>query len=68
MNMDMSVSSALSSKVGQSTGDTAGLAVLRKTIEIQAQSALALVNAVSQQTQNASNLPSNLGQNVNTTA
>lgn len=66
MNMDSSVSSALSSLVGQSTGSAAGLTVLKKAMDIQAQSVTALLNAVPQP--GASNLPAHLGQNVNTTA
>lgn len=68
MNMDMNVSSALSSMVGQNTGDAVGLTVLKKALETQAQGAMALVNAIPQPAQIASSLPSHLGQNVNTTA
>jgi hypothetical protein len=67
MNTDMNVSTALSSMVGQTTGDAVALSVLKKAIETQAQSAAALINSVSQP-QSAANLPPNLGQNINTTA
>jgi hypothetical protein len=43
------------------TGDAVGIAVLKKAMDLQAQSALALINAIP-------NLPPHLGQNVNTVA
>lgn len=67
MNTDMNVSTALSSMVGQTTGDSVALSVLKKAIETQAQGAAALIKSVSQP-QSAANLPPNLGQNINTTA
>jgi hypothetical protein len=67
MNTDMMVSTALSSMVGQTTGDAVSLSVLKKAMNIQAQGVSALINSVSQP-QSAANLPPNLGQNINTTA
>jgi len=68
MNTDMNISSTLSSMVGQTNGDSTALAVLKKAIDTQAQSAAALINSVSAPQKNAVNLPPNLGQNINTTA
>lgn len=48
-----------------SSGDAVAIAVLRKTLDIQAQSALQLIQALPQP---ASNSPSNLGNSVNTFA
>jgi hypothetical protein len=51
------------------TSTTVQTAVLKKAIDIQAQSALALIESIAQpQTVNRANLPPNLGQNINTTA
>lgn len=68
MNMDMNTSGALASLAGQSTGDAVGLSVLKKAMDLQAQSAVALISALPQPQKNTVNLPPNLGQNVNTTA
>jgi hypothetical protein len=46
--------------------DVVGVSVLRKAIDIEAQSAMALINAIPQP--QSANLPPNLGQNINTTA
>lgn len=43
----------------------AGVAVLKKALDVQAQGALALIQAIPQA---QPNLPANLGQNVNVTA
>lgn len=45
-------------------GTQIGTAVLKKAMEVEAQSALALLEALPQ----SSRLPSHLGQNINTTA
>jgi len=68
MDVNMNTSVALASMTGQNTGDAVGLSVLKKAMDIQAQSAIALINALPQPVINSSNLPPNLGQNVNTTA
>lgn len=65
MNVNLNISTSLA----QNTGDEVGLAVLKKAINIEAQSAMALINAIQQPPQqNAANLPPHLGQNINTTA
>jgi hypothetical protein len=53
----------------QNINDAVGMAMLKKASEIQASSALALLNAIPQPQQtSAANLPPHLGQNINTTA
>ncbi len=65
MNVNMNTSPALV----QSAGAAAGMSVLKKAMDIQAEAALTLINAVQPpQQQSAANLPPHLGQNVNTTA
>ena len=66
----MNISGAdLSSVSGQTAGNAAGLSVLKKTMDVQAQSAAALIDALPQPAGRSSgNLPAHLGQNVNTTA
>lgn len=68
MNVNMNTSTALASVAGQSTGDAANIAVLKKAMEIEAQNTLQLVNSISTPEKTSANLPPNLGQNVNTTA
>lgn len=68
MNVNTNASTTLASMTGQTTGDAASLAVLKKAIQIESQNALQLVNAVTQPAKTSNNLPPNLGQNVNTTA
>lgn len=54
---------------GLSTSVAAGTSVLKKAIDVQAQTALILIDSISQtQAVNPANLPPNLGQNINTTA
>jgi hypothetical protein len=65
MNVSMNTSAALA----QNTGDIVGLSVLKKAINIEAQSVIALIDSISQPPQQSSaNLPPNLGQNINITA
>lgn len=65
MNINMNTSSALA----QSGSDVVGLAVLKKAIDVEAQAAMALINAIPQPRQTSSaNLPPHLGQNINTAA
>jgi hypothetical protein len=45
--------------------DAVGMTMLKKSIDIKAQSVAALVNSIPQP---AAKLPANLGQNINTTA
>lgn len=61
VNMNSSVSLAANSS------DAVGIAVLKKAIDIEAQGAMALINAIPQP-QKLTNLPPHLGQNINTTA
>ena len=65
MSINMNTSAALA----QGHTDTVGLGVLKKAINVEAQGAMALINAIPQPPQqSAANLPPNLGQNINTTA
>ena len=69
--MEVSNSSIASSILfDQSASNEIGIAVLKKALDSQAQSAAALINALPQpdKTSSSNNLPSHLGQNVNTTA
>jgi len=67
--MDISSASSVSALSGQSVGNSAQNEVLRKAQEIQAQNATALIDSVQQPAKSSSaNMPSHLGQNVNTTA
>jgi len=64
MDVNMSTSTALA----QSTTSTeVGMAVLKKSIDIEAQGSMALINAIPQP-QSSANLPPHLGQNINVTA
>lgn len=60
VNMNTSAAAALSA------GSAAGISVLKKALDIEAQNALQLINAISQPQQVS--LPPNLGNNINTTA
>lgn len=65
MNVNMNTSAALA----QGHTDAVGLVVLKKAINVEAQGAMALVNAIPQPPQqSAANLPPNLGRYINTTA
>lgn len=65
MNISMNTSSALA----QSSSDVVGMTVLKKSIDIEAQTAMTLINAISQPQQQAvPSLSSHLGQNINITA
>lgn len=65
MDISMNTSTALA----QNTNDAVGITVLKKAIDLESQSAMALINAIPQPPQQSSaNLPLNLGQNINTTA
>lgn len=67
--MDISGASSISTLSGQATGESAGNRVLKKALDIQAQGAAALINALPQPSISASaNLPPHLGQNINTKA
>lgn len=65
MNINMNTSSALA----QTSNDAVGMRVLKKAIDVEAQAALNLINAISKPQQlSAANLPPHLGQNINTSA
>ena len=65
MNINMNTSAS----PAQNAGEAIGLTVLRKAINIEAQNAMALINAIPQPPQQgAANLSPYLGQNINTTA
>lgn len=64
--MDINMTSSTTQARG--VGDSAGMAVLKKAIAIEAQNALSLIAAIPQPVQNTSNPPPHLGQNINTTA
>ena len=65
MGINMNTSTALA----QNTSTDVQLAVLKKSIDIEAQGAITLINSLPQPPQQSSaNLPPNLGQNINVTA
>jgi hypothetical protein len=65
VNMDVSAIASLSTQMSQQqTLDAAQLLVLKKTMDLQASSAMTLIDAVTP----SANLPPHLGQNVNTVA
>lgn len=69
LESNMSINMNTSAAIAQGYTDTVGLAVLKKAINVEAQGAMALINAIPQPPQqSAANLPPNLGQNINTTA
>ena len=64
----MNISINTTSTIAQNTGsDAIGIAVLKKAMDAETQTAQALINAIPQPVSSA-NLPPNLGQNINTTA
>ena len=65
MNVDVNMPSAL---LAQSANETIGLTVLRKAMNIEAQSVQMLLGAIPQPQQSFANLPPNLGNYINTTA
>lgn len=65
MDINMNISAA----VARTASDDVGMAVLKKSIDSEAQAAMALINAIPQPPQTSSaNLPPNLGRNINVTA
>jgi hypothetical protein len=58
-----------STALAQNTSTDVQLAVLKKSIDMEAQSATTLINSLPQPTQQSSaNLPPNLGLNINVSA
>jgi hypothetical protein len=67
--MDISSASSVSTFSGQSIGNSVENEVMRKAQQVQEQSAAARSDSAEPATKAASaNMPSHLGQNVNTTA
>jgi hypothetical protein len=64
----MEINTTSSAVQAQGISASVGVTMLKKALDIEAQSAMALIAAIPQPAQNASNLPANLGQNINTTA
>jgi len=64
----MDVNMTASATTAHGAGNSAGVAVLKKALDIEAQNALLLIEAISQTATPASNLPPNLGRNINTSA
>ena len=67
----MSVSSIASLSTAMATAQTdtqIGVSVLKKSIDVASNSALELLQAIPSSPAPSANLPSNLGQNINTTA
>jgi len=65
MNLDVNMTSAL---LAQNANGTAGLTVLKKAMNIEAQSVQTLLGAIPQPQQSSASLPPNLGVYINTTA
>jgi hypothetical protein len=67
--MDISSASSVNSLSGQATGESVGNIMQKKAMDIEAQKAAALINALPQPSKPSSaNLPPHLGQNINTKA
>lgn len=67
--MSMDISMNTSAALAQNATSDVGMAVLKKAMNIEAQSSMALINAIPHPPQqSAANLPPNLGQNINVTA
>lgn len=65
----MNINSATSASLVQTNMDVVSTTVLKKALDIEAQTAISLINALPQPVQQSSaNLPANLGKNINTTA
>lgn len=65
----MNISSSTNAALVSNASDAVGISLLKKAMSIEAQSAMALINAIPQSSQSsAANLPPNVGQNINTTA
>ena len=59
----------MSAALAQNSSNEVGMAVLKKAMDIETQSSMALINAIPQPPQqSAANLPPNLGQNINIAA
>ncbi len=65
INTNASANNNASAVAAHGTSDAVAIAVLKKSMDITAQNAMALINAIPEP---VSKLPPNLGQNINTTA
>jgi hypothetical protein len=66
--MEISGSAAVSALANATTNQELSVKVLKKALDTQASSALALINALPEPPQSASNLPDHIGRTINTTA
>lgn len=67
--MSMDISMNTSAALAHNASSDVGMAVLKKAMNIEARSSMALINAIPQPPQqSAANLPPNLGRNINVTA
>ncbi|MBI1174890.1 MAG: putative motility protein [Sideroxydans sp.] len=64
----MDISTNISATAAQGANDAVAVAMMKKAMAINAQSVMTLINSVPQPVQTPSNLPPNLGQNINVTA
>lgn len=64
----MEIDATSSTVQAQSMSARVGVTLLKKALDIEAQSALALIAAIPRPAPTPSRLPPNLGQNINTTA
>jgi hypothetical protein len=64
--MDVNMTASSTMVPGPST--SVGIAMLKKVLDVEAQSAMILIESMAQPLTPAANLPPNLGQNINTTA
>lgn len=67
--MDISSASNVNALSGQAAGDAVGTSILKKAMDMDKQNIATLIGSVQQPSQpSSSNLPSHLGQNINTKA
>ena len=64
----MDVNMTASSTMVQGSSVSVGITMLKKALDVEAQSAMILIESMAQPLTPAANLPPNLGQNINTTA
>ncbi len=67
--MNVSMNAVFPLVSGANARDDVGMSVLKKAIDVEAQGAMALINAIPHPpAAQAANLPPNLGRHINTTA
>jgi hypothetical protein len=64
----MDVNMTASSTMVPGSSASVGIAMLKKALDVEAQSAMILIESMAQPLTPAASLPPNLGQNINTTA